>query len=291
MANYTGWQSPGYSNDNLLKNWDFRQPVNQRGQSSYTVGARYTIDMWQGNDLCTVDILKNKIRVSTTSQIPIWALSQLIEIIDISQYRGETLTISCSAVAVTGIARLIIFDGYHAQETPITGKGIFCLTYTVPKDAVQIALKIYLHDNNSNVELEAAKLEVGTVSTLALDLMQPPNYPAQLRECQRYLQVLTGSGYSNAVGMAHAYSDTGAYTTIDLEREMRIRPTIIGMENLKIYKAAYAASDSVHVINADYNIAGKNISGNFIYSGSLEAGKEYQVFLDSNSKLLLSSEL
>ena len=35
----------GVSNPNLLDNWYFGNPVNQKGQTSYT-GAGYTIDRW-----------------------------------------------------------------------------------------------------------------------------------------------------------------------------------------------------------------------------------------------------
>ena len=54
-----------HSNKNLLDNWDFTNPVNQRGQTSYTVSGGdasriYTVDRWALGNNST----KNKLVIS-----------------------------------------------------------------------------------------------------------------------------------------------------------------------------------------------------------------------------------
>lgn len=166
---FTGWQSPGYSNPNLLKNWDFRQPVNQHGQMEYTTGNLeiYTIDMWKIG------------------------------------WNGK-LTVKDGYIATAGpdacYIRTVFEDGYIknrlytfslADDTNAVYSAIIKRDVTdipVGKHLLSVSSSQLIIKNAGNIQ--AVKLEVGTVSTLALDLMQPPNYAEQLRLCQRYLQVI-----------------------------------------------------------------------------------------------------
>lgn len=210
MANYTGWQSPGYSNDNLLKNWDFRQPVNQRGQTEYT-GYGYCIDMWILDDT-TLTIKDGYISTTYNNSDP--AKNQMIQRTEIT--RGN-INYTMSVALKNG-------EYYIASGKPSDIVSVYfgdgnAIAMVLENNKIVVNIAFY----NAAIDILAAKLEVGTVSTLALDLMQPPNYAAQLRECQRYYQ--KGSACVAVYSKAN-YANDGAFTSYVNLGNMRIQPTV-----------------------------------------------------------------
>ena len=68
------------------------------------------------------------------------------------------------------------------------------------------------------------------ISTLALDLMQPSDYTAELRKCQRYLQIY------NVPLWFYAPQEWYAETIFDLQEEMRIIPSFSFEGNVEIMR-------------------------------------------------------
>ena len=80
--------APQLSNPNLLDNWYFGNPVNQRGQTSYTV-AGYGIDRWKTTNT-VLTILDNSIKLTSASDY-----QNFVQIIDnAKRLAGKTVTIS-----------------------------------------------------------------------------------------------------------------------------------------------------------------------------------------------------
>ena len=77
IENYT-FTADALSNPNLLDNWYFADPINQRGETEYT-GSGYSIDRWRTNfSGDTVAVTNNGIKNTIASTSAGWHLHQII---------------------------------------------------------------------------------------------------------------------------------------------------------------------------------------------------------------------
>ena len=166
------------SNRNLLDNWYFVGggsqlgdgvfPINQRGQTSYS-GA-LCIDRWHADD--TVTIYSGYINTGNGT------MYQVCDTGKITPLLGEAVT-----------ASLMLADGTIVSDTQVFPEDtnnrwvIFGSTGMASFLAGTSSQIMRLPGGNN---IKAAKLEKGTVSTLANDV--PPNFGAELRKCKRYLR-------------------------------------------------------------------------------------------------------
>lgn len=94
-------------------------------------------------------------------------------------------------------------------------------------------VSLYTGPNSTrDITLRAFKLEVGSVSTLALDIA--PDYATELAKCQRYFMRFKGATYLS-LGFAIAESTTQAYAAIQLPVPMRVRPTVASSGTLTLW--------------------------------------------------------
>ena len=156
------------SNPNLLDNPWFT--VNQRGQSSYTDGT-YTVDRWLKNTPGTISVSNNLVTIGTEALI-----RQPFE--DFSQINGKTVTVS-----------VLYSDGTMDTATTIaTTDGLIknfdkirLSWFTANSITWLVITNIFTTDA---VTIKAVKLELGSVSTLAMDTA--PNQSLETLKCQRY---------------------------------------------------------------------------------------------------------
>ena len=225
MTQCSGWQSPGWSNPNLLINWDFRNPVNQRGQTSY-VGAGYGIDMWWLQHLSILQIKDGYVTYSG-----MWELRQQFECplvpgiytlsIKAANCNGKTV-FRCVSGQNESIVEFIIPEiGAEWEFKKIT----FCAEKSISY------ISFYnVGQEDATMDIQSVKLEVGSISTLALDLMQPSDYAAELRKCQRYLQIY------NVPLWFYVPHEWYAETIFDLQEEMRIIPSFSFEGNVELIR-------------------------------------------------------
>lgn len=206
------------SNPNLLHNWDFRNPVNQRTVASWSSG--YGLDRWVYQSVTDGNIVVNNgyITVHGTNSDGFFQLLPFEHLI-----AGETYTIS-----------ILLLDG-----------TIKSVTVTAPQDATGVSMVAFdpiwscgiRHNENSSswivytavtfagtpqtLDIKAAKLELGSVSTLAND--PPADYGEQLALCQRYA---LGIGNYYRVRMS-GYTANYIDFWIPTPTEMRANPTIV----------------------------------------------------------------
>ena len=160
-------------NPNLLDNWYFGNPVNQRGQTSYpqSDGGSYTIDRWFSTEATSV----NSSGFVTTKN--------LVERLEKTEVlNGKVLTVSAltaSGELVTGSRTL-----NTSTDCVFANQGVIA-QYSTFWGGFQFY---------STVEIDflAVKLELGSQQTLAHKengvwvLNEIPDYGEQLRRCQRY---------------------------------------------------------------------------------------------------------
>lgn len=223
----------GGSNPNLLDNWYFADPINQRGKAEYTEGG-YTIDRWKShrNNRFDVDTGTFYFDVGNTYQ----QLSQVIE-----GWKGLIdKTVTLSALVETDVEFYIrIIYGTSAsneliQLVPAGTKGVVSVTGIIPQGATQVWVQPVTSRNTTptsgSVKLTAAKLELGSEQTLAHQNAEgnwvlndpPPNKQQELAKCQRYF--IKQGLYTQISGGTYA---TGAISAgIALPVAMRTTPSI-----------------------------------------------------------------
>ena len=191
-------------NPNLLDNWYFGNPVNQRGQTSYPGGA-YAVDRWlptAGNESVSV----GNGYLTVTSRSSGAAVDQPMEMVFPV---GTTLTLSALMRCATANAGVQCGCGQDASGGNIysgTGKvkgtggwELVSVTFAIPDSVktVKLSPRFRATAADTAYDVKAIKLELGAQQTLAHQengvwvLNEVPRFGNQLLECQRYYQVYT----------------------------------------------------------------------------------------------------
>lgn len=177
------------SNPNLLDNWYFPNPINQRGKNEYNEDvSEYTIDRWRkytGRPSVTIE--ETGIKLST---------GDFGQPIELPRIRSGTYTISL----------LTADNQLDALTFQISGEDesyqVFTKSYTTGTTgySVSFAYKwistthlFYINNRANGANVVAVKLERGPIQTLAhkegdnwVLNNSPPNYQEELTKCQRY---------------------------------------------------------------------------------------------------------
>lgn len=238
---------------NILDNWYFLNPVNQRGQSTYSV-AGYTIDRWRLSRVdMTANVLSSGLQVSTPSGYD----GKIIQRFESGVYRGLSLTASVlfsDGTLLTGSATSPTADDISVPFT----SGYPEITFSTASgyDALEIKFK-----NNTSKTMVAAKLEIGSSQTLCFDdngtwkLTEIPNYQDQVTRCYRYLYVRKNSGNYCPFAIGIAESASFAHVFAILPTDMRDVPTI-------------TYSGTLYVWNPNNNQTLSNVGTNFFMCGN-----------------------
>ncbi len=219
-------------NQNLLDNWDFRNPVNQRGVSTFTLN-QHGLDRWRlfsgtcavGSGYITLNGHMGQMIESSPSAWPFNGRPCTLSVM-LADGTVKSVTLMPSATAdIQGIV-----DGITSRMQNGSAWKVFSI---ITSSATQIA---------------AVKLEAGTVSTLAQDA--PMDYATALAKCQRYFYRYTGRYF---VGK---WNDVYNYANFSFPTTMRVAPAISnviseqGWGTVSVFSAdaqsiAFAASGNV----------------------------------------------
>ena len=269
----------GRSNRNLLDNWYFAGggttgnfPINQRGSATYTAAA-YAIDRWfLGNGAGTLTFSANYMTFAASTSNAY--LRQKLQ----TPLTG-TYTLS-ARVSGTGRCRLLFndasFNNLSSQTFDITGETIVSVTFaTTGTPIAGVSLRT---DAGNTVNFHSAKLEIGTVSTLANDA--PPDYGTELAKCQRYFVRLTAPAYGNGFGIGRAYSAYDCRVFFPLPVSLRTSPTVsaTSLGNCSLS----GGGNSFSVTSVSYSGRSENgVSLSFAASG-LTPNELYMVYKSGN---------
>lgn len=216
LANdYTNQQVKKAAPRNLLDNSDFRNPVNQRGQTTYTVSG-YTIDRWIANKAQPVIVNTDGITLDGTNDSIV--LRQKL----------NTLKDGTYTVAIK-VGDNIQVRQYTKEGTVYTGiytsgnylGGYVKLLSNSGVDEVQFRA------NSSNIiTAEWIALYEGEYTAETLPEYQPKGYDAELETCyQYYYQCTAGQAWGYYIP-GQAFSSTEARITFNLPRRMKRTPTV-----------------------------------------------------------------
>lgn len=202
---------------NLLDNWYFGNPVNQRGQTVYD-GSGYCIDRWKNG---AVSVIKGEgLKATYADSIIMQSLeAELKAAID-----GKECTVSviCDGVMNTNTftytaapsAATLVMYGENVNVTILTG------------GTIHIAFRAV------NSVIQAVKLELGDFQTLAHNengvwvLNEIPNYGTELLKCQRYFYK-----FNKYLLPSMSFDNAAWWFTLDFPVPMRVTPVIVGLDS------------------------------------------------------------
>lgn len=222
----------GWSNPNLLDNWYFADPINQRGQTEYD-GAGYGIDRWVHGKYTLQDGGLD-LNAGMMYQRRPHSSALLGKTVTFSVLRADGRSASYTFTVARGSAGSIESEGLVLDAGSDEGSG-----------TVYVGIGI---SGSGPARLIAAKLELGPVQTLALQDTDerwtlndaPPDQAVEMAKCQRYQQKVRGT-FSIATNTSGEYMDVIVSAPIT----MRIRPSFTLGEVASIYLGgrSYAARD------------------------------------------------
>ncbi len=226
-----GLEGGAVSNRNLLDNWYFADPINQRGQAEYLVSG-YTIDRWTINR-ATISLSSDGLSLTVKDGEANGYISTIIEanrlqtgsIYTLSLLTGDDLYFFSFRFNKVGDFNVFSSKKNNVQLQFVANSGI--QSYTII---------LILHGSLTSSIFRAAKLELGPVQTLAHQDASgnwvlndpPPNKALELAKCQRYQCLvgtsLLGNGYVDSKSIA-------AYICAPTPAPLRGKPALIDIHN------------------------------------------------------------
>ena len=189
------------ANPNLLINGDFRNPINQRGATSYTgTDWKYRIDRWRTFN-CDLTVNDTSITITNTSASD-GHFQQVFENLIADIYTG-----SCSVLEINGSVKM--YYGAYSNELVV---GINSFTFEESNDNF---FDIIL-EAGASITLEWVKFEQGSIATPFV----PRLYGEELALCKRYYQA-----YESMTFPITMITGTAGYGGFALG-EMRTVPTV-----------------------------------------------------------------
>lgn len=214
-VNYNVERLEQLSNPNLLINSDFRNPVNQRGKTTYTNNGsssrEYTIDRWWISYGCEVTLENDGIRITNnTSENRTFNQSFENKI-----KLNNGITTSCQVEELNGSVTLVLNGSTMYTQALTVGENVL----TKQSDSDYINSFYFYIKPNSSIKLSLAKLEQGMIATPFV----PRLYGEELALCQRYYFALEGI---TGIYLTGNSSNSLYSTSFNFPVKMRVAPTV-----------------------------------------------------------------
>ena len=295
-------------NRNLLDNWYFGAPVNQRGKTTYS-GTGYGIDRWKA-EAVTSNVTTIKDGYIELSQNAL--ISEILE--EPYSLCGKQVTVSaltttglCSATATVPskeeLSAITTDETIGVSYFAVNGNstGYVCLQHS-KEHTTKVMLRAY---SGYTVGVIAVKLEMGSQQTLAHQedgawvLNEIPDYGEELTKCMRYLQIISTpyDTSGNGVAIGYANNTVDLWVPIPLAVPMRISPTpTIPTGGVSLFKVGKTSGSPKDVTRATGGWAmqtgGACSMRSLIFTSSgLTAGETYALFMRQGAQIVLSAEL
>lgn len=295
-------------NRNLLDNWYFGAPVNQRGKTTYS-GTGYGIDRWKA-EAVTPNVTTIKDGYIELSQNAL--ISEILE--EPYSLCGKQVTVSaltttglCSATATVPskeeLSAITTDETIGVSYFAVNGNstGYVCLQHS-KEHTTKVMLRAY---SGYTVGVIAVKLEMGSQQTLAHQedgawvLNEIPDYGEELTKCMRYLQIISTpyDTSGNGVAIGYANNTVDLWVPIPLAVPMRISPTpTIPTSSVSLFTVGKTSGSPKDVTRATGGWAMQtggacSMRSLIFMSSGLTAGETYALFMRQGAQIVLSAEL
>lgn len=221
----------GWNNLNLLDNWYFPDPINQKEQTNYDT-AGYTIDRWYIEAGASVELQSDGVifTPNTTSyNLFVQAVENWKELIGktvtLSVLIGENTCDNCFLWLYGGTMdnlKIVILNG---------NDKLYSVTMTPNSNINNLRCALQGRNSSGSVKIKGFKLEFGSQQTLAHQDANgewvlndpPPDKTIELLKCQRYFYRLKDSRYRM---VAFTTGNNGARFRIELPVTMKKTPAL-----------------------------------------------------------------
>lgn len=250
-------------NRNLLDNWYFGNPVNQRDVSGTISSAGYFLDRWK--------LVSGSVTISADSITLNGTMQQVLETAPVG-------TVTVSALTQAGVGDVVPAYDSASKTVTVTADG---------KKLVAVKLEL-----GSQQTLAHQENGVWVLNEL-------PDYGEELSKCMRYLQVLSAPyGTSgNGVAIGYANNTVDLWVPIPLAVPMRISPTPTiptgGVSLFKVGKTSGSPKDVTKVTGGwAMQTGGACSMRSLIFASSdMTAGETYALFMRQGAQIVFSAEL
>jgi hypothetical protein len=250
-------------NRNLIINWYFGNPVNQRDVSGTISNAGYFLDRWK--------LVSGSVTISADGITLNGTMQQVLETAPVG-------TVTASAMTQAGVGEVVPTYDSASKTVTVTADG---------KKLVAVKLEI-------GPQQTLAHQEDGVWV-----LNEIPDYGEELTKCMRYLQVLAApyDTSGNGVAIGYANNTVDLWVPIPLAVPMRISPTPAiptgGAALLKVGKTSGSPKDVTGVTGGwAMQTGGACSMRSLIFtSRGLTAGETYALFMQQGAQIVLSAEL
>lgn len=250
-------------NRNLLDNWYFGNPVNQRDVSGTISSAGYFLDRWK--------LVSGSVTINTDGITLNGTMQQVLETAPVG-------TVTASALTQAGVGDVV--PAYDSASK----------TVTVTADGKKlVAVKLELGPQQTLAHQEDGVWVLNEI----------PDYGEELTKCMRYLQVLAApyDTSGNGVAIGYANNTVDLWVPIPLAVPMRISPTpTVPTGGAALFKAGKTSGSPKDVTRVTGGWAMKtggacSMRSLIFTSSGLTAGETYALFMQQGAQIVLSAEL
>ena len=282
---------------NLLDNWYFPDPINQRGQTEYA-SAGYTIDRWSIEAGAKLKVSEDGV-VFTPNPSKYNLFVQAIE--NYKDLIGKQLTLSVLIEENTCTNCVLWFYGGTADNIVITTMNgndkLYSVTMTPKSNITSLRCGFQGRNSAGSVKILAVKLELGDQQTLAHQDASgswvlndpPPNKAQELLKCMRYQIAFDWYQENFVAGYGETTSTTTANAFLPIPTLMRTNPTISNTDGSIwncIVNGNRANITSISMWFVSKNLIGIRLSGDFPMGASYPLITTYssanKVIFDAN---------
>lgn len=251
-------------NRNLLDNWYFGNPVNQRDVSGTISSAGYFLDRWK--------LVSGSVTINTDGITLNGTMQQVLETAPVG-------TVTASALTQAGVGEVVPTYNSETKTVTVTAAGEKLVAVKLELGTEQTLA----HQNSSG----------------AWVLNEMPDYGEELTKCMRYLQVLAApyDTSGNGVAIGYANNTVDLWVPIPLAVPMRISPTpTIPTGGISLFTVGKTSGSPKDVTRATGGWAmqtgGACSMRSLIFTSSgLTAGETYALFMRQGAQIVLSAEL
>lgn len=251
-------------NRNLLDNWYFGNPVNQRDVSGTISSAGYFLDRWK--------LVSGSVTINTDGITLNGTMQQVLETAPVG-------TVTASALTQAGVGEVVPTYNSETKTVTVTAAGEKLVAVKLELGTEQTLA----HQNSSG----------------AWVLNEMPDYGEELTKCMRYLQIISTpyDTSGNGVAIGYANNTVDLWVPIPLAVPMRISPTPTiptgGVSRFKAGKTSSALKDVTRVTGGwAMQTGGACSMRSLIFTSSgLTAGETYALFMQQGAQIVLSAEL
>ncbi len=250
-------------NRNLLDNWYFGNPVNQRDVSGTISSAGYFLDRWK--------LVSGSVTINTDGITLNGTMQQVLETAPVG-------TVTASALTQAGVGDVV--PAYDSASK----------TVTVTADGKKlVAVKLELGPQQTLAHQEDGVWVLNEI----------PDYGEELTKCMRYLQVLAApyDTSGNGVAIGYANNTVDLWVPIPLAVPMRISPTpTVPTGGAALFKAGKTSGSPKDVTRVTGGWAMQtggacSVRSLIFASSGLTAGETYALFMRQGAQIVFSAEL